>query len=329
MEIGFALPHYDFSVPGEQPLQWETLLRYARDAERWGADALYVSDHLFLEIEKYRAGPGVYGTFEPLVTLAALGRELETARLGTLVLCEALRPAGVLAKTLATLDRLIGGRLDVGLGAGWYAPEYEAIGMDLPPPGVRLDRLAEAVEIVTGVLEGGPVTVEGRYHTVRDAVCLPPPLQQPRPRVFLGGKGARLLRLVAERADGWNTVWVWEPDAYRARLDVLERACVDVGRDPADVWRTLGLYTLVGEDATDLEARYRRMQQAAPGGLLDGVSLDEWRQGRLVGTVDEVREQAAGWAELGVEQLVLCVGPLPFSVSDADDVELAVRALVG
>jgi alkanesulfonate monooxygenase SsuD/methylene tetrahydromethanopterin reductase-like flavin-dependent oxidoreductase (luciferase family) len=329
MEIGLALPHYDFSVPGENPLSWETVVGVAHLAEAAGADALYVSDHLFLDIEKYGGGPGVYGTYEALVTLAALGRVTERVRLGTLVLCEALRPAGVLAKTLATLDRVVGGRLDVGLGAGWYEPEYAAIGMAMPPPGERLARLAEATQIVTALLGGGPATFEGRYHSVRDAVALPPALQQPRPRVFLGGKGDRLLRLVARHADGWNTVWVWTPATYAERLASLEAACETEGRDPASVWRTLGLYTLVGEDAADLDRRYRRMQAAAPGGMLEGVPLEAWREGRLVGTVDEVREQVATWEGLGVEQLVLCVGPLPFSVSARDDVELALAATAG
>lgn len=329
VDIALALPHYDFSIPGENPLRWETLLGVARSAEAQGFDALYVSDHLFLDIEKYGGGPGVYGAYEPLVTLAALAREVERVRLGTLVLCEALRPAGVLAKALATLDRISGGRLDVGIGAGWYEPEYDALGMDLPAPGVRLDRLREAVEILAGMLGGGPFTLEGTHHTVREAVTRPASIQEPRPRIFLGGKGDRLLRMVAELADGWNTVWVWTPEDYEERASVLRAACEAIGRDPGTVWRTLGLYTLVGEDEADLESRYRRMQGQAPGGMLDAVSLDEWRRGRLVGAVDEVREQLAGWSELGVAQLVACVGPLPFSLSHPDDVALAAEALVG
>lgn len=329
MEVGLALPHYDFSVPGENPLPWSTVAEVARGADHAGVDALYLSDHLFLEIEKYGGGPGEYAAYEPLVALAALARIVPRPRLGTLVLCEALRSAGVLAKALATLDRITGGRLDVGIGAGWYEPEYEALGMTLPPPGERLARLEEALTIVTGLLAGDKrVTVEGTHHQVREAVLLPPPTQTPRPRVFVGGKGDRLLGLVARQADGWNTVWAWTPASYRERLGVLEAACESAGRDPATVWRSLGLYTLVGEDAADLQARYRRMQETAPGGMLDAVSLDEWSQGHLVGTPDEVTEQLAEWAELGIEQFVACVGPLPFSVSHPDDVAFALDVLI-
>jgi alkanesulfonate monooxygenase SsuD/methylene tetrahydromethanopterin reductase-like flavin-dependent oxidoreductase (luciferase family) len=128
--------------------------------------------------------------------------------------------------------------------------------------------------------------------------------------------------MVAEQADGWNTVWVWTPATYMERLTSLERACEAAGRDPSTVWRTLGLYTLVGEDEADLERRYRQMQADAPNRMLEGTSLDEWRKGRLVGTVEEVREQLAGWEALGVEQLIACPGPLPFSVSGVDEVDL-------
>src|SRR5207249_4637117 len=201
---------------------------------------------------------------------------------------EALRPAAVLAKALASLDRISGGRIDVGLGAGWYEPEYRAIGQEMPPPRERLDRLREAVDIVGGLLGGGPVDFDGRHHRAVAAVNLPAALQRPRPRVFVGGKGDRLLRLVAEHADGWNTCWAWTTDDYRARLAVLDAACERVGRDPGSVWRTIGLYALCGEDRADLERRFARLKANTPAGVLDGVSLDRWRHGRLVGTVDEV-----------------------------------------
>ncbi len=327
MRIGLALPQYDNSVPGESPLSWETLLDHATRADHLGFDSLWLSDHLFWDIAKYGGPDEIVGAFEPIVTLAALARTVTRPRLGTLVLCEALRPATVLAKALATLDRISGGRLDVGVGAGWYEPEYEAIGMTLPPPGERLARLAEAVDVLTGLLGGGPLTYDGTFHRAAEARNLPPALQTPRPPVFVGGKGDRLLGLVAERADGWNTCWAWTPDDYRRRLAVLDAHCERVGRDPATVWRSLGLYALCGEAEADLERRFERLATTGPPGVLDGVSLAEWRKGRLVGTVDEVREQAATWDDLGVETLILSVGSVPFAVSHPEDVELLAETL--
>ncbi len=293
MRVGLALPQYDYSVPGESPLRWETLLDHAQRAEALGFDSLWLSDHLFLDIAKYGGSAEPQGVYEPIVTLAALARTVTRPRLGTLVACEALRPASVLAKALATLDRICGGRLDVGLGAGWYAPEYEAVGLAFPPPGERLARLAEAVDVVRGLLGGGPLTFEGRYHRAAGAVSRPP----------------------------------WTPDAYRDRLDVVDRSCDKVGRDPATMWRSLGLYALAGEDRADLERRFARMRDVMPAGVVNGT-LDEWREGRLVGTVDELRAQRDEWEALGVETLIVGPGPLPFSVTSLDDVELLAHALL-
>lgn len=327
MLAGLALPQYDFSVPGEAPLRWPTVLAHARRAEELGFHSLWVSDHLFLDIEKYGGGPGCYGAFEPLTTLAALGRSVARPRLGTLVLCEALRPATLVAKALASLDRYCGGRLDIGIGAGWFEPDYEALGMAMPPPGERLARLAEALDVLAGLLPGGPLTYQGRFHRASDAPNRPAALQSPRPPLFVGGKGDRLLRLVAERADGWNTCWVWTTKAYGERLGALERACAAVGRSPATVRRSLGLYALAGWDGADLEARFQRLRRLAPGGMLESVSLDEWRDGRLVGTVEEVADQVAGWEALGVETLIVSAGPLPFSVCALDDLDPLAAAL--
>ena len=288
MQIGLALPQYDYSVAGERPLRFETIVEHARLAERGGADSVWLSDHLFLDLAKYGGSAGSEGCFDPIVTLAALARAVPRVRLGTLVLLEALRPAAVLAKALATVDRVSGGRLDVGLGAGWYEPEYAALGMAMPRAGERLDRLVDALEVVKGLLGGGPFTYEGVYHRARGnepTACR----AAPPAAVFVGGKGDRLLRLAAAHADGWNTCWVWTPDAYRERLRVLDDACARVGRDPATMWRTLGLYALCGEDERDLERRFDRLREQSPTGVLDGIDLATFRVGRLVGTVDEVR----------------------------------------
>jgi probable F420-dependent oxidoreductase len=327
VRLGLALPQYDYSIAGESPLRWSSVVEYARAAESAGYDSLWVSDHLFLDVAKYGGPPDRHGVFDPIVLLAALASQVSRARLGTLVLCEALRPASVLAKSLASLDRACDGRLDVGVGAGWYEAEYEAIGMAMPSPGERLARLRDAVAVLRGLLGGGPCTYDGRFHRVYEARNQPPALQRPTPPIIVGGKGDRLLRLVAELADGWNTCWVWTPDAYRERLEVLARACDAVGRDPASVQRSLGLYVLCGEDERDLQRRFARLQETTPTGVLDGVSLDQWREGRLVGTVDQVREQVAGWADLGVDTLIAGFGAVPFAVTAVDDVELLAEAL--
>src|SRR5262245_28329445 len=135
-----------------------------------------------------------------------------------------------------------------------------------------------------------------------------------------------MLALVAEVADGWNTCWAWTVEDYRERVTVLERACEQIGRDPATITRSLGLYALCGENEADLTRRFDRLRALSPPGVLDRVDLTHWREGRLVGTVDEVREQVAAWEDEGVETLIVCAGAVPFAVTTTDDVELLAHA---
>ena len=310
------MPQFEFSVPGERPLRWATVVEWARRAEALGFGSLWVADHLFWDLGRY-GGPSEPGwSYDPLPGLAALARATTRPRLGTLVLCGPLRPPAVLAKALATLDVLSAGRLTVGMGAGWYEPEFVAAGLPFKPAGERLRDLAEAIE-----------AVRRAWSPDEPPPCLPPPVQRPHPPIWVGGKGGdRVLRLIAEHADGWNTVWQWAPEAYADRLGALGRACERAGRDPATVTRSLGLYALVGEDQADLGRRFERLQAVSPPGIVDGTSLDEWRQGRLVGTVEEVQEQVATWAELGVDELIVNMGAAPFLVADPGDLAMVAEA---
>lgn len=298
--LGLALPQYDYSVPGASCLAWSTVEDWAQRAERLGFSSLWMADHLFLSIEKYGAPAGDHFGYDPIVGLAALARTTSRVQLGTLVLCASLRPPKLLASQLETLHDLAAGRLVAGIGAGWFEPEYRAAGLAFGSPSRRLAQLAEVLD----VLAPGPT-----------------------PR-WVGGKGDRLLEVVAGHADGWNAAWSWTPEAYRQRVEVLERACERHGRDPRTVTRSIGLYTLVGEDEDDLSRRFRRLQELSPPGVAGGTSLDEWRTGKLVGTVEQVREQAARWSSLGVSTLIAGLGALPFSVTDPDDLDLLASALL-
>ncbi len=180
--------------------------------------------------------------------------------------------------------------------------------------------------MLRALLGGGPATFAGEYQSVAGAVNLPAALQSPMP-IMVGGRGDRLLRVVAELADGWNTCWALTHDEYAQRLAELDRACAEFDRDPATVTRSLGLYALAGEDDADLARRFARLVERTPPGVLRDVTLDDWRRGRLVGTVAEVREQRDRWGELGVDELIVGVGAVPFAVSALDDVELLGHAL--
>lgn len=328
MKVGIALPHYDFSFPDGRPVDLERTVAFAKRAEKLGFDSVWISDHFFLDLSKYGGPATRYASLEALTTLAVIAVETERIRLGTLVLCEAFRHPPLLAKMATTLDIVSGGRLELGIGAGWYEDEFRAFGYDFPPVGERMARLRETAEILCGMLANERFSFEGRYYRVEDAPNDPPPVQRPRPPVLVGGKGGpKVMRIVAEAADGWNTVWRWTPEAYAQRVEELVRACERVGRDPTTVRRSLGLYTVIGSDPRDLAERWRRTTERAPIDA-SGLTMETFAPDTLVGTSEDCVARIKEFEALGVEHLVCSFGLVPFAVSDEEQVELFAREVV-
>jgi probable F420-dependent oxidoreductase len=328
MKVGIALPHYDFSYPDGRKADLDATISFAQRAEALGFDSVWVSDHFFLDLSKYGGSSERQASLEAMTTLAAVAVETERVRIGTLVLCEAFRLPPLLAKMAATLDIISGGRLELGVGAGWYEDEYLANGYVFPPVGERMARLRETVIILAGMLAQERFTFEGRYYGVEDAPNEPPPVQRPRPPVWVGGKGGpRLMRIIAEAADGWNTVWRWTPQAYAERVAELERACERASRDPATVARSLGLYTVVGSDEKDLRGRWERVVERAPIDA-SGITMEDFAADTLVGTPDACIARIKEFEALGVEHLVCSFGLVPFMISSEDQLELFAREIM-
>jgi probable F420-dependent oxidoreductase len=327
MRLGLALPHYDTSLAG-RPASWEGIREAARRAETSGFSSVWMSDHLFLDWGKYGGPSEPQASLECLTSLAGLAAATESVRLGSLTLCNDLRAPALVAKTAATIDRLSNGRLDLGLGAGWYEPEYEAAGIDFDPPGTRIRRLGEAAEIIGRLLEGEELTFDGRYYQIEGAICRPEPSQRPRPPLWIGGKGDLLLRTAARTADGWNFSWIGSEETYRARSEAADAACEKEGRDPKTLRRSVGAYVICGRDDADLARRAERLAERTPPGVLPEaapggeVSWEELRQRGVVGTTAEVVDRLGALADLGVEEVIVSLGALPFQVADLEDVEL-------
>src|SRR4029453_12331452 len=210
---------YDFSLPGGERISFEGMARVAHMAERLGFDSAWVSDHFFLSLARYGGPPDLQGSLEAMTTLAGLAATTERLRLGTLVGGAPVRHPAVLAKAATAVDLFSGGRLDLGIGAGWYEDEFRAFGYGFGTVGERFAVLEETLEVLGQLLPGGPATFRGRHFRLQGAFHHPPPSQTPRPPIWLGAKGGdRSLRLAARYADGWNTVWRWTPDAYADRV---------------------------------------------------------------------------------------------------------------
>ena len=236
---------------------FEETRSFATIAEQAGLDSIWVFDHLLF---RFPPEPDE-GPHEAWTTLAALAPVVPRVELGALVLCSSFRPAGLMAKMAATLDDLSGGRLILGLGSGWHAPEYAAFGLPFEP---RVSWFAEDLEVIARLLRGETVSLEGRYRTYDRAILLPPPAR--RPPILVASKGPRMLRLTATWADAWNTAWFGRvDDRLRTRLADLNEACAAVGRDPASMRRTVGIRLHPpGEGADDKEGT-----DAGPAGLAD------------------------------------------------------------
>jgi probable F420-dependent oxidoreductase len=330
MKLGIALPHYYSSIPDQRPATFGRVARYAELAESAGFHQLWVSDHFWLDLQRYDGPAGRQGTPECWTMLSALAVLTSRARLGSLVLATGFRPPTLLAKMAATLDQLADGRLDLGLGAGWNEAEFTENGLPFPRPGERLAMLEEALGVLRALLTDAetPASFSGRYYHADQAPVLPGPVQRPRPPLWVGGKGDRLLGVVARAADGWNICWAVTEADYRERAGVLAAACRQAGRDPGEVRRSVGLNTLIGRDADDLVERWGRLKARTPSGVLDGVELRDWAASRLVGTPDEVVAQLRGWEGRGVEQVISSFGALPFSVFEDEQLELAAELVL-
>ncbi|RMH76066.1 MAG: LLM class F420-dependent oxidoreductase [Actinomyces sp.] len=283
-------------VEPQQGTTYERLLALARHAETLGFDAFFTSDHLL----KMGDGDGLPGPTDAWTTLAGLARDTGRLRLGTLVTPVTFRHPGLLAVTVAQVDAMSGGRVELGLGTGWYDAEHHAHGIPFPPLGTRFELLTEALEVVTGLWAtpvGETFSYAGRHLQVVDGPGLPKPVQQPRPPLVMGGFGPRRTpRLAARFADEFNVPFAG-PEVIAARRDVLDRACDEIGRDPASIVRSAAQVVCCGADEAEVERRAATI----------GRTPDEVRADGVAGTPDECVERLSALAAVGVSRVYLQV----------------------
>jgi F420-dependent oxidoreductase-like protein len=273
---------------------YDDLLRVARATEELGFDAFFRSDHL----QRIADGDPGPGPTEAWVTLAGLARETSRIRLGTMVSSATFRPPGMLALTVATVDAMSGGRIEVGLGSGWFETEHRSFGIDFPPVAERFDVLTEQLEVLTGLWGAGAGTTysfSGRHQVLTDNPALPRPVQQPHPPVIVGGKGKRRTpELAARFADEYNVPFD-TPEVVAACFDRARAACTAAGRDPATLVLSAAQTLAVGRDDAEVRRRADAIQ----------ADPDELRAGGLGGTVAEVVDKIGRLADLGATRVYL------------------------
>jgi alkanesulfonate monooxygenase SsuD/methylene tetrahydromethanopterin reductase-like flavin-dependent oxidoreductase (luciferase family) len=223
-----------------------------------------------------------------------------------MVSCTSYRPPTLTAKITSSIDVISGGRLDWGVGAGWYDHEYRAYGYDYPRPAVRIGMLREAVEVVKTMWTEADATYEGRYYRVAGAQCDPKPLQDPHPPVWIGGSGEQLtLKVVARHANVSN--FGGKPDEWRHKREVLQGHCRDVGRDEDQIVKSWSPELVVRSTEAEARALHEARREAQPW-------LEEWdsyRLGNLAGTPEQVLDRLATYGELGASYLVAWMPDYP------------------
>ena len=295
-----------FTEP-QQGASYDDLLAVARTAERLGFDGFFRSDH-YLRMGEGDPGPGPTDAW---LTLAGLARETSRVRLGTLVTASTFRLPGPLAISVAQVDAMSGGRVELGIGAGWFDDEHRAHGIPFPSTRERFDRLEEQLTVITGMWTtpvGDTFSFRGRYYELHDSPALPKPVQKPHPPVIVGGYGTkRTPALAARYAQEFNLAFP-PLDIYAVYVQRVKQACVDAGRDPASLRTTVALVVCCGRD----EAEVRRRADAI------GRQPDELRENGAAGLPGEVVDTLRAFEAAGAETAYLQV----LDVSDLEHLEL-------
>jgi F420-dependent oxidoreductase-like protein len=295
-----------FTEP-QQGASYDDLLAVAQAAERLGFGAFFRSDHFLVMGD----ADGLPGPTDSWITLAGLARDTSTIRLGTLVTSATFRYPGPLAVSVAEVDQMSDGRVELGLGAGWYEAEHEAYAIPFPPVGERFERLEEQLAIITGLWQnpiGQRFSFTGRHYDVKESPGLPKPVQQPAPPIIVGGHGpTRTPRLAARYAAEYNLAFSALED-FEAQCERVRTACEAIDRDPASLVFSAALVLCCGAD----EAEFRTRAAAI------GRAPEELREHGAAGLVPEVAATLDRWQQAGAERLYLQV----LDLSDLEQLEL-------
>ncbi len=295
----FSLDQLRVFTEPQQGATYDQQLAVARRAEQLGFGAFFRSDHYLAMGGALQAG-GLPGPTDAWTTLAALARETATIRLGTLVTAATFRLPGPLAVSIAQVDAMSGGRIELGIGAGWYEQEHVAHGIPFPPLGERFERLEEQLAVITGMWStpiGERFSYDGRHYRVVDSPALPKPTQEGGVPVIIGGGGpTRTPALAARYAAEYNTPFV-SVERFTEQKARVAAACEAIGRDPASLRYTAAVVVCLGAD----EAEYARRAAAI------GRQPDELRQNGVAGTPDDVVTALRRWFEAGAERMYLQV----------------------
>lgn len=271
---------------------YETMTRVAQEAEAVGFDSIWLFDH-FHTVPK----PTQEVTFECWTSTAALARDTKRVRIGQMVTCNGYRNPALLAKMASTVDVMSHGRLDFGIGAGWYEHEFLAYGYDFPDGPTRLRQLRDAVQIIRAMWSEEEAVFEGKYHQVRGAINQPKGVQKPHIPLLIGGGGEKVtLKLVAQYGDACN-VGHLDNEGLARKFDLIKQHCENVGRDYSTIWRTVLFNCAIAETDEEAMAKSTPFQRNIPSGRI--------RNQALVGTPDAIRKRLEEIEQAGAQEVII------------------------
>ena len=289
-------------IEGQEGVTWDQWVGLARACEEHGFEGLFRSDHY---LSFYR--PTEVGALDALGTITGLGAVTERIRLGSMVSPVTFRHPAMLAKSVVTADHVSGGRIELGMGAGWFEREHTAFGFPFPPVRERMDMLEEQAEIVHRLWggDGDEVTFEGAHYRLDACPALPRGVQDPHPWLIVGGgAGPRSAAIAARWADEYNVVYV-DPAGAMERMDHVSAACEAIGRDPASVRRSLLSKTIVGADEGEVRRRASELMAWTNDEGDVEAYLDDLRATHIAGTVEQVLERLAEFAAAGIQRVLV------------------------
>jgi F420-dependent oxidoreductase-like protein len=286
-------------IEGQEGVTWDQWLSLALACEEHGFEGLFRSDH-YLSFDHAHER----GAFDAWATMAALASITERIRLGTLVSPVGFRHPSDLAKSVVTVDHASDGRVELGMGAGWFEREHRAFGFPFPSDAERMDVLTEQIEIVHRLWSEDQVDFEGRHYRLEACTSLPRPLQEPHPPLIVGGSaGPRSVALAARWADEYNVVFV-DPDTARTYRGRIEAACEAIGRDPNEVRFSVMTRLLIGADEDDLRRRAAElMERIDEDGDVDAF-IEGMKPTMTAGTVEQVLERLREFTAVGAERVM-------------------------
>lgn len=278
--------------------QYEFSKSISVTADTIGFDSIYAYDHFI----PFYSGDRNKNIFECFTLLSALAAITERIKIGQIVTCNSYRNPSILAKMLSTLDVISKGRVELGIGAGWYEQEYVAYGYHFPSHVLRIKQLDESVSIIKAMWKEKHTSFEGKYYRIKEAICNPKPIQKPHPIIMIGGSGEKyLLKVVAKHADRYN-LFFGTPDEMKTKISVLKEHCESIGRDYKEIQYSIVLPCIIkdtDQEVNQILVKYKRRDK----------TLEEYLQylvgGVAVGTPEKVLQGLEKYIDIGVTHFIL------------------------